>query len=89
VVWIIRKNVSCDQDEESIDHLMICAFAKGLNSLVILGAWTLWKHRIRCVFDGAAPIMVVALTQAEEEPKVWELAGAKRITYLTAQLPVG
>jgi hypothetical protein len=29
---------------------------KGFNSLVILGAWTLWKHCNRCVFDGATPI---------------------------------
>ena len=25
---------------------------KGLNSFVILGAWTIWNHRNRCVFDG-------------------------------------
>jgi len=28
---------------------------KGVNSLVILGAWNLWNHRNRCVFDGAVP----------------------------------
>ena len=28
---------------------------KGFNSLCILGAWILWKHRNSCVFDGAAP----------------------------------
>ena len=27
----------------------------GINSLIILGAWTGWTHRNRCVFDGAAP----------------------------------
>jgi hypothetical protein len=59
---------------------------KGLNSLVNLGAWTLWKHRHRCVFDGAAPCMAAAMMQAEER-MMWELAGARGITYLTAQLP--
>jgi hypothetical protein len=57
---------------------------KGLNSLVILGAWTLLKHCIRCVFDGASPSLAAALSHAEEERAVWELAGAKGITFLMA-----
>jgi len=28
---------------------------KGLNSIIILGAWNLWNHRNCCVFDGASP----------------------------------
>jgi hypothetical protein len=39
------------------------------------------------VFDGMAPNLVAALAQAEEETKVWELAGAKGISSLYAQLP--
>jgi hypothetical protein len=31
--------------------------------------------------------MAAAMTQAEEERKMWELARARGITYLTAQLP--
>jgi hypothetical protein len=59
---------------------------KGLNSLLILGAWTLWKHCNRCVFDGASPNLAAALSQAEEERVVWEPAGAKGITFLIVQL---
>jgi hypothetical protein len=62
-------------------------FQKGFSSLVALGAWTLWKHRNRCVFDGATPCMAAAMTQAEEERKVWELAGARGVSYLMAQSP--
>jgi hypothetical protein len=124
-----EKCLLCDQEEETIDHIMLSfVFARQfwfnwlqqvhlqmltpqpdvssflewwreanerapgqikawLNSLVILGAWTLWKHRNRCVFDGGAPSMAATLTQDEEERKRWELAGARGITYLIAQLP--
>ncbi|GJN16188.1 hypothetical protein PR202_gb03148 [Eleusine coracana subsp. coracana] len=49
---------------------------QGLNSLVILGAWLLWKHRKRCVFYGVAPNMMGLLILAGEEPRLWTLAGA-------------
>jgi hypothetical protein len=55
--------------------------------LIILGAWTLWKHQNRCVFDGIAPNLVAAVSQVDEERKFWELAGARGISYLMAQLP--
>jgi hypothetical protein len=28
---------------------------KGLNSLIILGAWTIWRHRKVCVFNEKSP----------------------------------
>jgi len=90
----------CDQEEETINHLLVsCVFArqfwyyllrqvglhslspqpsdvsfdswwdqasgatsgliqKGLNSLIV-GAWTLWNHRNRCVFYGIIPSLGV------------------------------
>jgi hypothetical protein len=38
----------------------------------------------RCVFDGVAPNLDACLAQADEERKVWELAGAKGISFLLA-----
>jgi hypothetical protein len=55
---------------------------KGFNSLVILGAWTIWKHRNRCVFDGCNPSLVTALRVAREEAVLWSLTGAKALSFL-------
>jgi hypothetical protein len=33
---------------------------KGINSLIILGVWTIWKHRNRCLFEGASPNLAEA-----------------------------
>jgi hypothetical protein len=40
------------------------------------------------VFEGAAPGLAVALTQAGEERCMWELAGARGLSSLTASLTV-
>jgi hypothetical protein len=56
---------------------------QGFDSLIILGAWTIWTQRNRCVFDGAAPNMVRDLTLASEERKLWSMAGARGISLLT------
>ena len=58
---------------------------KGLNSLIILGAWTLWNHRNKCVFDGASPNLGRALLLTGEELQSWGLAGA--ISCLSAVVP--
>jgi len=121
----------CDQEEETINHLLVsCVFArqfwyyllrqvglhslspqpsdvsfdswwdqasgatsgliqKGLNSLIVLGAWTLWNHRNRCVFYGIIPILGGALILAGEERRLWSLAGAKGLSSLTAPLHGG
>jgi hypothetical protein len=46
------------QVEFSEEQLIL--FKKGLNSLVILGAWTLWKHHNRCLL-----LMVLLLVGLE------------------------
>ena len=62
---------------------------KGMNSLIILGAWTLWTHRNKCVFDGTAPNIAGALAVGEDKGKAWSLAGARGLSLLAAIAPGG
>ena len=55
---------------------------KGFNSLVILGAWTLWKHRNSCIFDGSAPSVQVALQAFKDDSHSWIACGAKGLAAL-------
>jgi hypothetical protein len=119
----------CDQEMETIDHLLVrCVFArnywfklltkvnlqnftpyvyeentmiwwkrcsdqlhgiarKGLNSLISLGLWILWKHRNACVFDGLSPCLNEAIKRTEEERDLWVLGGATNLDLLTAPIP--
>jgi len=59
---------------------------KGFNSLCILGAWTIWKHRNACVFEGASPNLQVAVQAFKEESHLWQFSGAKRLAALSLEL---
>ena len=58
---------------------------KGLNSITILEAWTLWNNRNQCVFDAESPNLARALLLASEELLYWTLARARGINNLLAQ----
>jgi len=58
---------------------------KGFNSLVILGAWIIWKHRNACIFDGAAPNLQRALQAFKDEFHLWQISGAKGLTTLSLE----
>jgi hypothetical protein len=62
---------------------------KWVNSLITLGAWTIWRHRNDCVFNGATPRLDTALLLTKEEAKLWCLAGAKGPSLLTAKGSLG
>jgi hypothetical protein len=81
------ENISFMEWWHRIDEKSLGSVQKGLNSLIILGAWTLWKHHNRCVFDDIAPSLAATISQVEEEKMTWELAGAMGISFLVAQLP--
>jgi hypothetical protein len=58
---------------------------KGLDSLVALGAWMIWNHRNKVVFDGRTPSISFLLQAAEDEQETWRLAGAKGLSFLASQ----
>ncbi|GJN13318.1 hypothetical protein PR202_gb00010 [Eleusine coracana subsp. coracana] len=57
---------------------------QGPNSIIILGSWTLWRHRNDCVFNNVSPSIATALILAGDERFLWDMAGAKAL----AALPV-
>ncbi|GJN04371.1 hypothetical protein PR202_ga21915 [Eleusine coracana subsp. coracana] len=54
----------------------------GKDSIIILGAWTLWRHRNDCVFNGTSPNIATTLIMAGDEKCMLSLAGAKALTAL-------
>ena len=67
-------------------HSVSSTTRKGLNSIIILGAWVLWKHRNDCVFNGKSLNLSTALVMAGEETRWWDMAGAKDLALLTDQV---
>jgi hypothetical protein len=59
----------------------------GFNTLVVLGAWTLWKVRNDTVFNGISPRVDRAFLIAQEESEFWILDGAKDLGALVASSP--
>jgi hypothetical protein len=51
--------------------------SKGLNSLIILGAWSIWKHRNNCIFMAESPSISLILSNFRDEHNLRCLAGAK------------
>ena len=49
---------------------------KGLNSLIILVAWNIWKHRNACVFESDRPCIWIVLQVVANESSLWCFAGA-------------
>ena len=55
---------------------------RGLNSLIILVAWSLWKDHNDIVFNGAVLNVQLVLKQICEEANLWCLAGASGLAHL-------
>ena len=55
---------------------------KGLNSLIILVAWEIWKHRNSCVFDNKRPNIQEVFRAISSEGELWCSAGASKLQEL-------
>ncbi|KAL6626203.1 hypothetical protein ACP70R_029929 [Stipagrostis hirtigluma subsp. patula] len=62
---------------------------KGVNSLIILGSWIIWKHRNACVFEGASPSVTTILSELKDEHSLWCMAGAKKLRGLDLVIASG
>jgi hypothetical protein len=60
---------------------------KGLNSLIILVPWEVWKHRNSCVFFyNARPCTSDLLRNVLDECSLWGMARASELQELLAML---
>jgi hypothetical protein len=55
---------------------------RGFNSIIILGAWCLWLHRNKAVFDGVRPSFQGIKSVFLDEFECWRLAGARHLEAL-------
>lgn len=55
---------------------------EGVNSAIILGGWSLWLHRNRCVFEGAQPSLPKLKQDFSNKAVCWVLAGVKHLLEL-------
>lgn len=58
---------------------------KGLNSLVILAIWEIWKHINDCVFNRATHSVPVAIQAIANEGALWCFVGASKLQELFAK----
>jgi hypothetical protein len=78
---------SFDDWWEKVSERVSGQVRKGLNSVIILGAWSVWNHHNRCVFDGGPPYLNGVSNVIREELRLWNLAGARGISYLLVLVP--
>jgi len=79
------QDICFDDWWEKVEASVAGDLRQGLNSLVILGAWSIWRYRNNCVFNGASPSVAAAIALAFEEAHLWSLAGARGLTLLAIQ----
>jgi hypothetical protein len=67
----------CKSEQKVLNH-----HKEGFNSLVVLVAWWIWKHKNACVFDDIAPSVSMVLQNIKDEDVVWCRAGVSGLCSL-------
>jgi hypothetical protein len=62
---------------------------KGLDSLIIFGAWCIWLQRNRAVFHGESPSLPRIFRCFSDECVSWAIAGAKELESLGSVAALG
>jgi nuclear pore complex protein Nup210 len=65
-----------------VNDLIPRALKRYLNSLIILAAWSMWKHQNNVVFNGANTSIQLVLRQIAREVHLWCLDGARGFIHL-------
>nr|XP_034601699.1 uncharacterized protein LOC117862274 [Setaria viridis]XP_034601700.1 uncharacterized protein LOC117862274 [Setaria viridis] len=73
-------DISFEDWWEKVELMVGGDMRAGLNSLIILRGWTIWRLRNDCVFNGASPSVATALILAKDEAQLWSMAGAKGLS---------
>jgi len=80
-----RREISLDDWWNSSSRRVPDHLRKCLNSIILLGGWTLWNPHNPCVFDGEPHNLARALLLASEERHFGVLLGARGINHPLAQ----
>ena len=67
--------------------VLMTRLKEGLNSIIILGAWSIWNQRNRCVFDGIQLSLNSVMGSVRDEFFLWSSARAQGISSLLALEP--
>lgn len=57
---------------------------KGINSLIILVCWSIWRHRNDCVFNNVTPSLAAVFAMVKDESHFWSMAGARGLDLVSA-----
>jgi len=60
---------------------------KGVDSIIILGSWLVWKHCNYYVFDWGTPSLSRVMTTFREDVQQWSVVGVQGVSYLLALPP--
>jgi hypothetical protein len=79
---------SCfDEWWEGANRAITVPVQKAFNSIIVLGAWTIWNHRKQCVFDEIQPSISEVFSWVKDEIQRWSLAGARKLSSILALQP--